>query len=116
MKFKQGFIGVPAAAKGNEDKQHVPLLACSPAGGASLFLLWGEGRVCPGVGFKGWLRCCAHPFGDIVCRVHAPHPQLFLKALQKWQFFFISLYLLDPEFAPAEPQLFLPQDRTPSPV
>ena len=54
--------------------------------------------VCPGVGFKRWLRCFAHPFGGIVCRGHAPHPQLFLQFLQKVAVFLISLHLLGPKF------------------
>ena len=45
-----------------------------------------------------------------------PTPNFSSRLFKSGSFFFISLYLLDPEFAPAEPQLFLPQDRTPSPV
>ena len=46
-KFRQGFTGAPAAAGGREDKQQLPLLACSlreGGGGTSWFLIWGEGR------------------------------------------------------------------------
>ena len=43
-KFRQRFTGAPAAAAGSENKQQFPSLACSfPDGGASLFLIWGEG-------------------------------------------------------------------------
>ena len=42
-KFRRGFIGAPAAAGGRENKPQVPLPAHSLSG-ASLFLIWGEGR------------------------------------------------------------------------
>ena len=39
-----------------------PCLLASWAG-TSLFFIWDEGRVCPGVGLEGWFRWFAHPFG-----------------------------------------------------
>ena len=63
--------------------------------------------MCPGFGREGRLRCFAHPLGGVVCRGHAQYPAFapdtlfLLQALQKWQLgFLVSLYLLDPEFAP----------------
>ena len=78
-----------------ENKQQVPLLACSPREATSLFFIWGEGRVWPGVRPEGWLRCFSHPLGGVVCRGHdqypvfAPNPLLLLQALPMWQLGFL---------------------------
>ena len=52
--FRQGFIRVPAAVVGSENRHQVPLL--TPQGeGASLFLYGVRVEVCPGVAPEGWL-------------------------------------------------------------
>ena len=68
-------------------------------------LLWGEGRVCPGVWLKGWLRWIPHPSGGVECRGHvhyptfAPNPLLLLLRSGSWVFgLFVSF---GPKFAPA---------------
>ena len=45
-----------------------PFLA--PLGGASVFLIWGEGGVGTGVSLERWLKCFAHPFGGVECKGH----------------------------------------------
>ena len=56
--------------------------------------------MCPWVGAKRQLRCFDHIIGGGMCRGHAqysafaPIPLLLLQALQKWQVFLVSLYLL----------------------
>ena len=70
-KFKQGFIGAPAAAEGSENKQQVPLLSHSLRGGQACSLYGVRGGVCPGVRPEGWLRRSGHPSGGVVCRGHA---------------------------------------------
>ena len=34
----------------------------------------------PGVKLEGWLRWFSHPFGGVVCRVHALYPAFLLPA------------------------------------
>ena len=63
--------------------------------------------MCPRVGPEGRLRCFAHPLGGVVCTGHAQYPAFALTPCFCFQLFksgswdfFVSLYLLGPEFAP----------------
>ena len=74
-----------------EREQVTGSLSRSIKGGASWFLIWGEGSsVCPGVTAEGWLRCFAPPSvvlsagGTRSTLLLLPTPFL-LPALQKWQ-------------------------------
>ena len=107
-KFRQGFIGAPAAA-GQSENDRFP---CSPpkAGRAASSYAARVG-LCPGVGPEGWRRWSAHPFGA-VCRGHAqdpvfaPDPLLLRPALQKWQLGFFGLFV---PFVQNLPQLHVTQ-------
>ena len=67
--FRQDFIGVPDAAEGSENKQHVPLLV-HLLQGASSFLICGGSRGVSRGQAGGGLRCSVHPSGGGECRRH----------------------------------------------
>ena len=87
LKFRQGFIGVPAAAVGARTSYRVPCLLANQEAV--------EGR---GV-LRGYLRWSAYPFGSGVCRGHVQYPAfasnllLLLLALQKWQLGAFGLFV-----------------------
>ena len=78
------------AATSEEEREQTGSLACSlpdgMGGGAavSLFLIWVESRVYPGVGSKGQLRWCSVQ-GACSVPCFAPNTLFLLLALQKWQ-------------------------------
>ena len=49
------------------------LCSLGPCMGASLLLIWDEGRGVSWGQAGGWLRCFAHPLGGGVCRGHTQY-------------------------------------------
>ena len=49
------------------------LCSLGPCVGASLLLIWDEGRGVSWGQAGGWLRCFAHPLGGGVCRAHTQY-------------------------------------------
>ena len=71
--FKQGFVRVPAAVVGSENKPQAPLP--TPQGRGQPCSLHGvRVEVCPGVEPEGWLGWLAHLLDCVVCRRHAQYP------------------------------------------
>ena len=99
-KFRQGFIGAPAAAGRNENKLTVSLALS--LGWMRWFLIWGEGRGgSRGQARGGGLGVLSTPLvvlsagGQAQYPAYAPDTLFLHPALQKWQLgFLVSLYLV----------------------
>ena len=101
-KYRQVFIGGPAAAGGGDGKQVTGSLAGSLTEGVWAGSLY-EVRVgvCPGLGPEWWIRWFAHRFGGVsaggMCGtlLLLPTPYFLLLALQECQLgFLVSMYLV----------------------